>query len=173
MFFRLGWLSLAGTNSLHIFFFIPFSKVPANTSPNPAIGGRKGENSRARWWGCFKIHNSMLFIWLGALSFSFNKLSPKAYLPNEYYLLNFLQAPMQKQVSWFNYQLWRREGTWNSIEIYSSFFSLDSFALTKIPVQRTDWLSCDLKKDKIMWQESNNGIIVHWTEYICTVISDG
>lgn len=41
----------------------------------------------------------MLFVWLGALSFSFNKLSPKAYLPNEYYLLNFLQASMQKQVS--------------------------------------------------------------------------
>lgn len=54
-----------------------------------------------------------------------------------------------------------------------AFFSLESFALTKIPVQRTDWLSCDLKKDKIMWQESNNGIIVYWTEYICTVISDG
>lgn len=49
----------------------------------------------------------MLFVWLGALSFSFNKLSPKAYLPKEYYLLNFLQASMQKQVSWFNYQLWK------------------------------------------------------------------
>jgi len=50
-----------------------------------------------------------LFGW--GLFFPFNKLSPKAYLPNEYYLLNFLQASLQKQVSWFNYQLWRREGT--------------------------------------------------------------
>lgn len=54
-----------------------------------------------------------------------------------------------------------------------AFFPLDSFALAKVPVQSTDWLSCDLEKDKIVWQESHNAIIVHWTEHICTVISDG
>jgi len=51
-------------------FLVVFSKVPANTSPNSAIGGKKRENPRAKWWSCSKIHSSMLFVWLGAL-FSF------------------------------------------------------------------------------------------------------
>lgn len=131
MSFRLEWLSLTGTNSSHVSFWFSFQEFLLTFLQTLLSVQKKRESPTANWWGCSKTHSSVLFVWLGALSFSFNKLSPEVYLPKEYYLLNFLQASMQKQVSWFNYQLWRREGTWNSTEIYSSFSSPGFLCISK------------------------------------------